>query len=207
MGGLPVGYTGPDMIAVNIAAHQVDTYLDTGYLMPVVVPPVNRKLFGQPVGLWCINDDTVPSNTRVGYGGETQWRKLTGSPDNWLYCCKVELALLMSPNNLMERNPIDELNRDLHQHGMRFYNAVAMGGSQACAMDNAQTEEIWRPCEQSMVQQIRDVWFDARFHQSVRMQERMVANKQLSAQDFWEMAGPIDPNECIENCKTQLCTS
>lgn len=202
-----MGYTGPDMIACNIAAHQVDIYLDTGYLMPVVVPPGNRRLFGQPVGVWCIGDAAVPSDTRLGYGGKTEWRKLTGNPDNWLFCCKVDLQLLMSPRNLLNRDPIAEINRDLAVHGMRFYNAVAMGGSQACAADNVRDNAIWDPCRAGMVEQIKGVWFDARFHQNIRLQQRMVANKQMTAQDFWEMAGPVDPKECIENCETELCTS
>ena len=83
-----MGYTGLDMIACNIAAHQVDTYLDTGYLMPVVVPPVNRRLFGQPVGLWCIGDNAVPSDTRLGYGGKTEWRKL------WLWAFALMASAL-----------------------------------------------------------------------------------------------------------------
>lgn len=186
----------PDMISCNIAAHQVDTYLDTGYLMPVVVPPCNRQLFGQPVGLWCIGDDTVPSNTRVGFGGKTEWRKLSSNPDNWLYCCRVELELLMSPRNGMTRDPIAELNAELAVHGMRFYNAVAMGGSQACAADNGRDDALWDACRANMVEQIRGVWFDARFHHSIRMQQKMVANKQMSAQDMWQMAGPLHPEDC-----------
>ena len=191
-----MGYTGLDMIACNIAAHQVDTYLDTGYLMPVVVPPSIRHLFGQPVGLWCIGDNTVPSNTRLGYGGKTEWRKVSSNQDNWLYCCKVDLELLMSPRNLLNRDPIAELNRDLAAHDMRFYNAVAMGGSQACAADNVRDDAIWDPCRASMGEQIRGVWFDAHFHHNIRMQEKMVANKQMSAQDFWELAGPLHPDDC-----------
>jgi len=189
-----VGSTTPDMIACNISAHQVDTYLDTGYLMPVVVPPVNRRLFGQPVGLWCCGDNAVPSDTRIGYGGKTEWRKLTANPDNWLYCCKVELELLMSPRNLMTRDPIAELNRDLGIHGMWFYNAVALGGSQKCAADNVRNDDLWDPCRANMVEQYRDVWFDVNLHNSVRLQQKMVANVQISAQDFWEMAG--EPVAC-----------
>lgn len=196
----------PDMIACNLAAKQVDEYLDTGYLMPVVVPPINRKLFGQPVGLWCVGDGTVPSDTRIGYGGKTEWRKLTASPDNWLYCMKVDLELLMSPQNLMDRNPVDELNRDLGVHGMRFVNSVAMGGSQACAADNVRTMAIWDPCRANMVEQIKGVWYDPRFHISVRLQEKMVANKQMSAQDFWEMAGPVHASDCgCPSCGTEAC--
>ena len=183
----------PDMIACNIAAKQVDEYLDTGFLMPVVVPPVNRKLFGQPMGLWCIGDDTVPSDTRLGYGGKTEWRKLTANFDNWLYCAKVELENTMSPQNFLTRNVIAHLNLDLHVHGMRFYNAVAVGGTQECAADNARTDEIWDPCRANIVEQIKGVWYDPRFHINIRLQEKMVANKQMSAQDFWEMAGPVHP--------------
>lgn len=191
-----MGYTGADMIACNIAAHQVDTYLDTGFLMPVVVPPANRKLFGQPVGLWCIGDDTVPSNTRLGYGGKTEWRKLTASPDSWLYCCRVELELLMSPRNMLTRNPLAELERDLHEVGCRHFNAVAYGGTQACAADNVRSDALWNTCKAGIVEQIQGVWFDPNFHQSIRMQQRMVANRQLSAQDFWAMAGPVHLGDC-----------
>ena len=194
------------MIACNIAAHQVDVYLDTGYLMPVVVPPANRKLFGQPVGLWCIGDDTVPSDTRVGYGGKTEWRKLMGNPHNWLYCCKVELELLMNPQNLLNRDPVAELNRDLSIHGMRHFNAVAYGGTQACAADNVRSDDLWDPCRAGMVEQIREVWWNPNFHNSVRQQQRMVANVQLSAQDFWEMAGPVHPDDCgCPACGTPQC--
>lgn len=186
----------PDMLACNLAAKQVDEYLDTGYLMPVVVPPINRKLFGQPVGLWCVGDGAVLNDTRVGYGGKTEWRKLTSSPDNWLYCMKVDLELLMSPQNLMTRDPIDDLNRDLEEFGMRFFNAVVMGGSQACAADNVRDDAIWDPCRANMVEQFKGVWYDPRFHINIRLQEKMVANKQMSAQDFWEMAGPVHPSDC-----------
>ena len=133
------------MIACNIAAHRGRHLPGHGLPDAGGGAPVNRRLFGQPVGLWCINDDTVPSNTRVGYGGKTEWRKLTASPDNWLYCCKVDLELLMSPNNLMERNPIDELDHGPAPVRHGFYNAVAMGGSQACAMDNAKTRRSGGP--------------------------------------------------------------
>lgn len=191
-----MAYSGPNMIAVNVSADQVKKYLDTGFLYPVVVPPANRKLFGQPVGVWCVGDDTTPGNSRIGFGGKTQWRKLTANPNTWLYCCKVDLELLMSPRNAMSKDPIAEMNAVLAKQGMKFTNAVAMGGSQECAADNMQTDSIWQPCRDRMAQQIADVWFDSWFHHSIRLQQKMVANKQMSAQDFWEMAGPVHSEEC-----------
>lgn len=186
------------MIACNIAAHQVDVYLDTGFLYPVVVPPCNRHLFNAPLGVWCIGDDKLPKDTRLGYGGQVEWRKVSANPDNWLYVAKAELNMLFDQKNELGRDPVAELNAELAKSGMRFENAVAMGGTRECAMDNCRTDEIWHACMLGMVEQIKQVWLKPQFHQSIRLQQKMVANKQMTAQDFWTMAGPTmkHPEDC-----------
>ena len=179
-----------DMMGVNIKRIEIDRYLDTGFMYPVVVPPKARDLFNCPLGVWSMGEGT--KNIRVGFGGEVEWRRVSFNPDMWLFVARIEMDNLLSPDGgATQREGIKRIN-ELLPDGMHFPDGTAMGGSAACARDMGKHEECYQECMKGYAQQTEEVWTDPAFHLSLRLRDRMLSATAMSAQDWWLMSSPLD---------------
>ena len=182
-----------DLISVNLTRIEVQTYLDTGFLPPITVPPDVRTMFNTcPMGVYSMGEET--DMLRVGFGGAVKWRKLFANDQCWLYVAKADLNLLEGSSATVPGRPLDEVNSILmkeHDPSMHFVNGVAIGGHQECARDDA-PPDAWRKCTRGVAEQIANIWLDRDFHLTTRLREKMIdATSRMTAQDWWMTAGPV----------------
>ena len=175
------------MLAVNTNKAEAAEYMDTGYLSPFVVPPQHyAAMTTGEVSVWNVGVKTK----RVLIGkGEAIWKRLSPNPDLWLYVVQVpDMEVIEMP---FTRDVLTDLGLELRQHQMLLPEGVALHLRPECAADMGQTESVYRAGIDHYAGQIRKVWFDARFHLSVRFREKMISGK-LNAAEWWQMAGGDD---------------
>ena len=172
------------MLAVNTTKAEAAEYMDTGYLSPFVVPPqLLEMMTTEEVSVWNVGVKTK----RVLIGkGMAIWKRLSPNPDLWLYVMQVpDMEVVDMP---FARDVLTDLGLRLRHQQMMLPDGVSLHLRPETANDMGQTESIYREGINHLARQVNGMWFDARFHLSVRYRERIISGK-LSAGEWWQMAG------------------
>lgn len=180
-----------ELVSVNLTDREIQEYLDTGFMPPMVVMPrVVDQFHGLALGVYCMASES--GKMRIGSGGEVRWRKLFSNPANWLYVARVDLDLVAGDEAKIEGvRPVDEVNTILmkeHDTSMHFVDGVALIGHSA----GMKTPDEWKECSRGVAQQFADVWLTRDFHSTLRMREKMLRHDcEMKAEDWWVAAGPV----------------